>query len=204
MSSCGNPNGPIRHRVLTAGKARAVFLLTAIALAILLPAPAASAHSTLVSSVPAKDSAVATAPKQVSLVFNEPLDAGFNELVVLGPDGTSHWEDGKATVVDATISVPVKVLGPAGAYTIKYHVVSADGHPVSGSVAFTLTTAGPANAQAAAVAAPPSAEAARAQTSTQDSEQTPLWPWIAGAVVLVAVGVVVARRVAAGPRDSGT
>jgi copper resistance protein C len=204
MTSCTNPNGPIRHRVLTTGKARAVFLPAAIALAILLPAPAASAHSTLVSSVPAKDSAVATAPKQVSLVFNEPLDAGFNELVVLGPGGTSHWEDGKATVVDATISVPVKVLGPAGLYTIKYHVVSADGHPVSGSVAFTLTTAGPANAQPAAVAAPPSAEAARAQTSTPDSEQTPLWPWIAGVVVLVALGVVVARRVAAGPRDSGT
>jgi methionine-rich copper-binding protein CopC len=204
MTSCTNPNGPIRHRVPAAGKARAVFLLAAITLAILLPAPAASAHSSLVSSVPAEGAAVATAPKQVSLEFNEPLDAGFNELVVLGPDGTSHWEDGKATVVDATISVPVKVLGPAGAYTMKYHVVSADGHPVSGSVAFTLTTAGPANARPAAVAAPPSAAIALAQTSTQDSEKTPLWPWIAGAVVLVALGVVVARRVGAGPRDSGT
>lgn len=94
----------------------------------------ALAHSVLVSSDPTKDSSIASAPSTVTLVFNEPLDRGFSELTVLGPDGSSHWEGGAPVVTGEKLSAPLRALGAAGSYTVKYRVVSADGHPVSGSV----------------------------------------------------------------------
>lgn len=154
--------------------------------AFLLGTPA-SAHSVLLSSAPAANAAIAAAPAEVVLQFNEPLESGFTELVVLGPDGGSHWEGGPPSIVDGKVSAPLRTLGPAGGYTIRYRVISADGHPVSGAVPFTLTAAGsgsaaPAAAQTAAPVAPDSS--------------MPLWPWITGAAVLFGTGFAVARRVA--------
>ena len=42
----------------------------------------------------------------------------------------------------AVLSVGVRPLGPSGKYTVNYRVTSADGHVVSGSWPFHLTTAG--------------------------------------------------------------
>src|SRR6184192_1023182 len=138
-------------------RVRIAAALAAACCAVMLGAPAADAHSVLVSSTPAKDAAVVTSPAEAALVFNEPVENQFTELAVLGPDGTSHWEAGPASVVDARVSAPLRPLGPAGVYTIRYRVTSADGHPVSGSVSFRLTVAGP---DAAAPAVPVTAGAA--------------------------------------------
>ncbi|WP_406629777.1 copper resistance CopC family protein [Amycolatopsis sp. WGS_07] len=143
------------------------------------------------SSVPAKDSAVAAGPAAIVLTFNEPLDSGFTELAVRGPDGTTHWESAAPTVSGATLSAPVKPLGPAGKYTVDYRVVSADGHPVSGSYSFTLTKAGPG----IAAAAPPSPAVAKSETNGD----LPVWVWIAAAAVLLIAGGIVAARISRGP-----
>ncbi|WP_410655394.1 copper resistance protein CopC [Amycolatopsis sp. lyj-112] len=151
----------------------------------------AMAHSVLVSSDPAKDSSIASAPSVVSLMFNEPLDHSFSELTVLGPDGSSQWEGGVPVVAGEKLSAPLRALGAAGVYTVKYRVVSADGHPVSGSVPFTLTIAGAGKAAADPVvrtdtmAAPPAA-----------GDSMPVWPWIAGAALVAIAGAFVARRIA--------
>lgn len=165
----------------------AVFLLTGFAF--LLGTPA-SAHSVLLSSTPGANAAIAAAPAEVALQFNEPLESGFTELVVLGPDGGSHWEGGPPSIVDGKVSAPLRALGPAGSYTIRYRVISADGHPVSGAVPFTLTVAG--SGTAAPAPAPATAQAAMA---APDSSM-PLWPWITGAAILFGTGFAVARRVA--------
>jgi hypothetical protein len=83
-------------------------------------------------------------------------------------------------------------------------VVSDDGHPVQGKVSFTLTAPGPAAAAAttapAAAAAPPLAAPAPTaapvapQASSTPSDSAPIWPWLVGAVILVAAGAVVALR----------
>ncbi|MEV7099392.1 copper resistance CopC family protein [Amycolatopsis sp. NPDC051045] len=164
---------------------RTAAALAAAGCAVLFGAPAADAHSVLVSSSPAEGAAVAAAPAEVALVFNEPVENRFTELAVLGPDGTSHWEAGPASVVDARVSAPLRPLGPAGGYTIRYRVTSADGHPVSGAVPFRLTVAGP-------VAAVP---AAAVVASAGDAGSVPLWPWITGGAVLLGTGFAVARRV---------
>ena len=85
--------------------------------------------------------------------------------------------------------MPLRPLGPAGGYTVGYRVVSSDGHPLIGTVRFTLTqpVAGQAaRAGQAAPAAPPPAA---------DDGVMPAWPWIAGAVVLLVLGVGTALRI---------
>ena len=71
--------------------------------------------------------------------------------------------------------------------------MSADGHPVSCKTTFTLTTAGPGSpaAQAPVATAAPNAVPSAAPP---ENGGTPVWPWIVGAVVLVAGGVVLALR----------
>ncbi len=179
----------------------AVTLLAGLAL--LLGAGTALAHARLESSDPADGASLDTGPQRISLTFSDPMTADFNTITVVGPDN-AHYETGPITAQDTTVSIGVGPLGPAGRYEIGYRVVSEDGHPVTGSVAFTLTTAGPgaaavasapaapATGPAAPEAAPPASAAAAANTS--DSGGAPVWPWIVGAVVLVGGGVVAALR----------
>ncbi|WUL71869.1 copper resistance protein CopC [Amycolatopsis sp. NBC_00345] len=167
----------------------------------------ANAHSFLVSSTPVNDSSIANAPAEIVLEFNEPLDTGFTELAVLGPDGSSHWEGGKPSITGPDLSAPLARLGPAGKYTVQYRVVSADGHPVSGSLAFTLTQPGPGSAVPAVPAsAPPGTPVAAAQMAAPSATggEVPVWVWIAAAVVLLIAGALVAARIGRGPDRPGS
>ena len=101
------------------------------------------------------------------------------------------------------VTVPVRPLGPAGEYTVGYRVLSTDSHPVQGAVRFTLTAPGPGTAAAPApsgegapeaVAAPDGPASTVSSSGGSDSGGTPVWPWIAGAVLLLGVGVAAALR----------
>ncbi|HYH28816.1 MAG TPA: copper resistance CopC family protein [Pseudonocardia sp.] len=179
---------------------RAAAVTLVAGLALLLGAAPAFAHTRLQSSDPADGANLDTPPEQVSLTFNETMTPGFSTLTVVGPDG-NHYEDGEVTADGGTVSIAVLPLGPAGEYEIGYRVVSADGHPVTGSVAFTLTTPGPGTTAAAPEPSPPAAAPAPQQppaVAPAESGGVPVWPWIVGAVVLVGAGVVVALRLGRG------
>jgi copper resistance protein C len=180
---------------------RVVAVTVLAGLALLLGATPALAHTRLQSSDPADGASLDTAPQHVALTFNEEMTPGFSTLTVVGPDGT-HYETGEVGAEAGTVSVAVLPLGPAGQYKIGYRVVSADGHPVSGELSFTLTTHGPATTAAAAPAAPaPSAAPpapAAAAAPAEGEGGAPVWPWIVGAVVLVGGGVVAALRLGRG------
>jgi hypothetical protein len=90
------------------------------------------------------------------------------------------------------VTAPVRELGPAGVYTIAYRIISADGHPVSGTLTFTLTTAGDGTP-----AAPPADSAAG-----DDSGGVPIWVWIGGAVVVLGIGLFFALRIGGKPAGS--
>ncbi len=172
---------------------RGVVLALLTGLALLLGTAPAWAHSRLESSDPASGTSVATAPQKVSLTFNEPVQPGFTVITVIGPDG-DDYHSGDISEVDDTVSVGVLPLGPAGAYQIGYRVVSADGHPVSGSVPFTMTTAGTGSGRAAPPSgSSPSGVVVPAAAPGGDGG-APVWPWIAGAVVVVVIGVGAALR----------
>ncbi|MGH8574102.1 MAG: copper resistance CopC family protein, partial [Gammaproteobacteria bacterium] len=135
---------------------------------------------------------LATGPARVSLTFDLPVQPGFTTVTVTGPDG-NHWQAGPPAEDGAVVSAPVRALGPAGEYLIGYQVLSADSHPVRGVVRFTLTTPG------TGTAAPPPDTATgttgAAPAGQSEAGGTPVWPWLAGAGVLLAAGVVVALRV---------
>jgi methionine-rich copper-binding protein CopC len=175
-----------------------------VTVALLLGAAPAFAHTRLEGSNPADGSSIASGPDTVSLTFNEDVQAEFATLKVIGPNGT-EYQTGNVSAGGGQVSTAVSPLGPAGAYQIGYRVVSDDGHPVQGKVSFTLTAPGPAaaapatqapaapTAAAAPVAAPVTAPVAP-QASSSPQEGAPIWPWLVGAVILVAGGAVAALR----------
>ena len=145
---------------------RAAVVLAVVVTALLAGAAPAFAHTRLLSSDPTDGASLPTPPEQVALTFNENMQPAFSTLTVVGPDGTAY-QSGPVTASGGTVSTAVLPLGPAGRYEIGYRVVSDDGHPVSGSVAFTLTTPGPAASSgvpvppATSAVAPPSASTRR-------------------------------------------
>ena len=186
---------------MTRAALRLLAATVAACVALLLGAAPAFAHTRLEGSNPADKSNVDSAPESVSLSFNEDISAEFASVSVVGPDGT-NYATGQVSAAGGQVSTAVSPLGPAGAYTIGYRVVSDDGHPVQGKVSFTLTAPGPgaaaatpAPAAAEATAAPaPATTAVDPQASTRPDEGAPIWPWLVGAVILVAAGAVVALR----------
>lgn len=181
--------GPMR------ATARGAALVLVCAVLALLGAGQASAHTRLLSSDPADGTSLGTGPSTVSLVFNENMQAEFSTVTVVGPDRT-EYQSGAVTADQGTLRIGVAPLGAAGRYEIGYRVISEDGHPVTGSVAFTLTADGPAAAAPAPTSAPGAVAPAAAAEPAAPAEDggTPVWPWIVGAVVLVGGGVVAALR----------
>jgi methionine-rich copper-binding protein CopC len=173
---------------------RAAVTIAVALLTMLGFAPAAFAHNQLVSSGPANASAVETSPSNIELTFDQPVQGGkgLNTVVVVGPNGTDQWQGGEAAVRGNVVTTPVRELGPAGDYRVGYRILSADGHPVTGEIRFTLTKAG--NGTPAEIKATQSATAT-GSTSDTDSGGVPVWVWIVGAVVLLGAGVFLALRV---------
>jgi copper resistance protein C len=98
-----------------------------------------NAHSALVSSVPAADATVVDFPMEVVLNFNEDLmivgDENPNKLEVFDSQGA--LVSGGTVVKGASIAAPVGIVGN-GAFSVKYRVVSKDGHVVEGSYRFNV------------------------------------------------------------------
>ncbi|MFC4854850.1 copper resistance CopC family protein [Actinophytocola glycyrrhizae] len=177
-------------------KALSVLVLTGLGMFALVPA--ASAHNSLTGSNPADKAVLDTGPAEVVLTFDQPVQEGegLNTIAVTGPDG-EQWQGGGATVDSNVVSAPVRELGPSGVYTIGYRIVSADGHPVSGELTFTVDTAGngtpAAEGDAGWIDMNPGGGG-----SGDDEGGMPVWVWLAGAVVLLGAGLFVALRLGGG------
>jgi copper resistance protein C len=150
-------------------------VLALLAVLALIGAGSASAHATRISADPAPDSALDKGPERVSATFNEQLQTSFAAMTVVGPDG-NLWSTGPTDIQGAVASVGLRPLGPVGTYTVNYRVTSADGHVVSGSWSFRLTTAGTGTPGPAVGATGPV------------DEGVPVWPFIAAAVAIVGAG----------------
>lgn len=114
--------------------------LAAAALAGVLLAPSVAwAHAEMVKSVPARRSATTSAPPRVRLAFNERVEAKFSRVSVWDAKGTQV--DLKDVEVDPEdprqLTVGVPPLEP-GAYTVRFRVLSVDGHVVESQFPFTI------------------------------------------------------------------
>lgn len=143
--------------VLMAGRRwwRACLLLIGalVALQVALAA-AASAHATVANSSPADGARVPTSPSQVSITFDESVDISVGYLRVINASGTrmdvgavSH-PNGRGN----TIAVALRPSLAPDTYIESWRVVSADSHPIAGTVRFVVGN-GPLNAAATAPAA---------------------------------------------------
>ena len=112
-------------------------LVAASAALVVVPALPASAHNYLVSSAPAAGAVVTEQPGTVSLETNDDLLEVEDGAVIQvhGPDGR-FYSDGCTSVAGPSAETQV-VLGAPGEYTVAWKVVSTDGHPISGTWAFT-------------------------------------------------------------------
>ena len=105
---------------------------------LLLAMPVANAHTALVSSNPKSNAMLTASPKYISITFNEELIAIAGKQVSKISLFNAKGKEIKlppAQVIHKDIVVAVSNL-PASKYIVKYRVVSADGHPVSGSFNF--------------------------------------------------------------------
>jgi methionine-rich copper-binding protein CopC len=129
---------------------RRIGLLAAIVVAViaLFAAPAA-AHAELKKSTPAKDSTV-QAPSEVSLVFTERVQLA---RVKVSDAAGKDFQSGTPRVTGDTVTQALSGGLASGRYEVAYRVVSADGHPVEGTVPFKV--AGGQNAAAPAASAAP-------------------------------------------------
>jgi copper transport protein len=124
-------------------RARALLVSLAVAVGIVLAVAApASAHATLEGSTPAQNSVVTTAPGQVTLTFDEAVGISADSIRVFNPNG-DRVDDGDTTSTSnpAEIEIGLRSGLANGTYTIAWHVISADSHPVEGAFVFSVGTA---------------------------------------------------------------
>ena len=107
--------------------------IAAVALALGAYSSAATAHDSLVAANPGISKVLKTAPKSVTLTFDDSVTdlAGANQIVVTDPKGR-HLETGGTTVSANSMSSRLRASAAIGKFKVLYRVLSADGHPVSG------------------------------------------------------------------------
>ena len=97
---------------------------------------AASAHATLESSSPADGQSVLTSPSEIRITFSEAVTTISGGLSVLNADGKTVDTGNSEIVGGRTLVAPISEILSDGTYVATYRVLSADGHPVSGSLLF--------------------------------------------------------------------
>jgi copper transport protein len=99
----------------------------------------ASAHAALKVAYPTPDAIVAKAPLIVELTFTEEVEAQFGAVSVYDQTG-ARVDKGDAALDPKDVTRVLATLQSVGdgLYTVSYRVISADGHPISGSYGFTV------------------------------------------------------------------
>ena len=99
----------------------------------------AFAHALLEKSEPARRAVLSKPPAQVRLWFNERLEPAFCAMSVLDAAGKPVTQD-KASVAAEDrkrLELALPLLG-RGVYTVRYNVLSVDGHSVRASFQFSI------------------------------------------------------------------
>ena len=122
---------------------RAALLRAAVPLALLalvLTPASASAHATLRGTTPLSGATAKTEPKQITFHFSESVEGNFGAVRVYDRNG-ARVEAGDAfhpAGKGSDLATHLKDGLPKGTYTATYRVISADGHPVSGGLVFSI------------------------------------------------------------------
>jgi|694.fasta_scaffold04822_10 methionine-rich copper-binding protein CopC len=180
-------------------KIRALLLLVLSIPLITTSALPAHAHTSLELSTPSAGQSIEFMPAELSASFDEDLieieGEVVNKLELQSADGKTY------VLSTATIAGPVVSASagdgeyPAGEYLLKYRVVSADGHPVTGEIRFStqsLTTIGSVPAEPVATA------------NVAETEETSPRNFIyiaSGLLLALASALVIRKRMGNGSRN---
>jgi copper transport protein len=171
---------------------RLLVALAAAAYAVLLSISPAQAHATLIGTDPEEGAVLEVAPETITFTFDE--------AVSLPPAGVTVYDaKGEEVTSEATASgssMEVALANPSslgdGTYVVAWRAVSADGHPISGSLTFAV------GAPSLSVAPPPSSEPSRATAVIHGVLQ-----FIQYAALLLVVGLVWFRALILGGHSIG-
>lgn len=185
-----------------------VFLLS------VLMAPTGSAHADLQVSTPGGGESLEVAPEEIRLTFSEELFEELVEISILDAAGdlysTIKVEQTPPPGTDVIFPWPPQA--PPGEYSIAYRVVSADGHPVTGTVSFSYAATAPEpsalepsssdstpSAQSSTPASSPTASAPFASPTNESStssstDSSSVTPFVVTGVVLL-LGVIAASAI---------
>jgi methionine-rich copper-binding protein CopC len=112
--------------------------LAAAVVAVLVLTPATAAHSLLLESSPAAGATLTAPPRQLTLRFNNRIEKRLSQISIVDERGAP--QPLAITVAGGAaerLTAGVPALAP-GAYRVEWHVLSTDGHIVSGSFGFRL------------------------------------------------------------------
>ena len=198
----------VHRNIALAATAAMVFLLS------VLMAPTGSAHADLQVSTPEDGESLEVAPEEIRLTFSEELFEELVEISILDAAGDLYSTIGvEQTPPPGTdVIFPWPPQAPPGEYSIAYRVVSADGHPVTGTVSFSYAATAPEpsalepsssdstpSAQSSTPASSPTASApfaspANESLTSSSTDSSSVTPFVATGIVLL-LGVIAASAI---------
>lgn len=128
------------HRPSVRFLTRCALALVVVFVAVAADPSRASAHNTLLASDPANGSVLATAPSQITWVFDNEVPLETLTVTVTDASG-SRTEAGGSTHGPAgatEVVTPLPSLG-SGAVSVRWRLVGPDGHPITGRVDFSIS-----------------------------------------------------------------
>lgn len=120
-------------------KRATLWTVLAVLCIILLP-KAAFAHAYIVKSTPAENQELKKAPAEIKIEFNEAIQNGFHSITVRNSSG-ERVDSGKTEIDPQNAKIMTVKLKPKlkdDIYSAEWRAVSADGHPVSGTIPFSI------------------------------------------------------------------
>jgi methionine-rich copper-binding protein CopC len=158
-----------------------IFGLGVISAVALTTATPADAHTALEASSPNHGARIGTAPDQITLEFTGPIRTRLSKVTVRGPGG-ERFELGSPQAASDTVTQSLRPLATAGKYQVIYRVVARDGHPLAGTIRFTLTRPGPGVTEVPATVEEGAPRSVRAATTQPDDvNDAPAWLLAIGA-----------------------
>jgi hypothetical protein len=139
MASIGATRGPGHTRALARATLRAALAGSMVAASLLCAAPPAHAHALLAKAEPAQRARLTRAPARVRLWFNERLEPAFSKLWVEDASGRPVTDQPARVAADAPKMLELELPAlPPGRYTVRFQVLSVDGHTVKSGYSFSV------------------------------------------------------------------
>ncbi|MGH3389169.1 MAG: copper resistance CopC family protein [Actinomadura sp.] len=181
---------------VVAGAVRVFLSVFFGAVVIAVAAPPAAAHTALKTTNPKSGARVTAPPSEITLEFTGPIRAPLTRVTVQGPGGAA-FESGPPQVGSDTVAQPVRAFDTPGRYQIVYRVVAEDGHPLTGTIRFTVAgpapdASGTATSSASSAPSAPASDAGTAvpSSATGDADDGGVSPWVISIGAIAALAFV--------------